>query len=191
MKIDSDWPYYGTVEELLESATFVFVGKITDISFAVMGYTEATGEPYPGNKVNSDLRLETFYSVEAETVYKGNAENLSGFWVMFGVPNYKEEEQLKIMRDRGYDYPEGKIPVLNNYEGYKTGETYLFVLKTTVGNYTGIMNLDQSLYCLSNPDVKTRTYDRPLPFGAEDIVRTFGEDKLAEFTAKYGQNKNN
>ena len=88
-------------------------------------------------------------------------------------------------------YPSGTIPVMRNYEGYKIGETYLFALVTTAGRATHILNLDQSLYCLSNPDVKTRTYNQPLPFGAEDIVRTFGEDKLAEFTAKYGQNKNN
>ncbi len=186
--IEASWPYYGTVKELVDRADLIFIGRITDITFEVLDFTKGIAAD---DSTPKDRRyLHSFYQLEILETYKGNTENVSCFRLLGGVEGYNEEAQYNEMQRGKAKHRGTGIPTyFDRSYGYAIGETYLIALVSFEDSHPGaqpsVLNLDQSLYCLSNPDVKTRTYDRPLPFGAEDIVKAFGEDKLAEFMAKY------
>ena len=180
--MDGDWPSYRSTEELLEKADYVFVAEIADIAFSVLDVGTGTSP----TEETEWKQLYTLYKVDIKTTYKGDTSNIEYFKVMGGLKGYKAEEQLRIAKEGESNWWQEGIFVWAGYNGFAVGEEYLLVLcKGTSGRspYPVIINPWETGYCLSNKTLQVST--TPNNITAEDIVKTFGEDKLAEFTAKY------
>ena len=175
--------HFKTAEELVDYAKTIYIGRVTDIYFEV--WDRETIEPVKKITEGQYRHMYSFYKIEVLDLYKGNEDKESLLGIGSGIKGYKEKEQLKAVKKgkvRGWE--NNSIYVHEGYIGLKEGETYLFVLcKEKEVPFLMPPNLYQFSYCLSDPELKTSNYDNKIT--AEDIVKTFGEDKLAEFTAKY------
>ena len=183
IEIHADWMHYKTAEELVDYAKTIYIGRVTDIYFEVLEW--ATGEPVKEETEDRNRHMFSLYKIEVLDLYKGNEDKASLIGIGCGIKGYKEKEQLEAVKNgKAYDWETNSVFIHEGYIGLKEGETYLFVLNEREEvPFLIPPNLYQFSYCLSDPELKTSYHDNEIT--AEDIVKTFGEDKLAEFTAKY------
>ena len=142
--VHADWPVYQTAEELVNAATNIYTGKITDISFDIIDYK--TGKSDPSNLSESRYRmLYTVYTIEVEKSYKGDNDQTEKLCLMGGVPGFNDEVQYQLARSSGLiDQYEG-IPVLSfKHKKINIGESYLFCTHRSItGNHDYVINPDQ------------------------------------------------
>ena len=182
-EIHADWMHFKTAEELVDYAKTIYIGRVTDIYFEV--WDRETIEPVKEVIEDHGRHLLSFYKIEVLDLYKGNEDKALLLGIDSGIKGYKEKEQLEAVKNgKAYGWEKNSVFIHSGYIGLKEGETYLFVLNEREEvPFLIPPNLYQFSYCLSDPELKTSYPDNELT--AEDIVKTFGEDKLAEFTAKY------
>ncbi len=194
--MNADWPAYFSTQELVHAANVVFTGKITDISFEVLGLnalpaTEETEERH--------RHLHTVYTVETIDQYKGNVEETVQVRIIGGIKDYKTDEQMSVLNETKREMG---IPIVTGSVPYTIGDTYLFVLYQFETGAPTVLNLDQSVYSLNDPFNKQKSgvkaFREPAKYYAEsvdesgsgiisamDIIRTFGEDKWDSFWTKW------
>ena len=135
---NADWPYYDNPEELISVSTNIFEGKITNVLFCVMDM----GKVVNGTKASNKAKLYTVYEIEATKVYKGDEKEKYYISVLGGIPGYKEEEQLKVLKECGMDNFKS-IPVLKNGKQLNVDSSYLFLAVEKEADYLRVPNIDQ------------------------------------------------
>lgn len=190
----ADWHIYDSADNLIDDADIVFTGKIVDIEFQVLDITNSL----PASESTPDYAKElyTIYSVEVAEVYKGEADGNMKVRVMGGMVNYKVEEQLEVMNEGQSFNRELGISIWDEF--YKAqctiDEYYLFVLKQFDTGYPTILNVEQSIYSLTEPTKKhaignsEKVYysgkvdknNNPL-ISAYDVISAFGSNRAKEF----------
>jgi hypothetical protein len=161
----------------------IFVGKVTDISFQVLDLK--TGAP-PTEKTEERYRfLNTIYEIDISTVYMGEPRE-SAIRMDGGVKGYKEEEQIRLIKDESA-WPNDGIPILEwGTAEIEIGETYLFVAGQFDIGLPTLINLDQSFYNLRNPFEKHHN-----DITAKDIISALGEDKWDSFWTQWQKDNPN
>ena len=188
---------YFNVEDLTEQADLVIIGRVTNISFAVLDAT--TGFP-PTEKTSEDLRwLNTIYDIDVITSYKGEPPKSVQMKVDGGIRDERVEEQLALIKEMNAWPPEG-IPVEEKMPEMKIGGIYLFTLSQ--GNSELFLNMapQQTVFNLNDPFRKQGVYEMKNPadyysrsigpyesdiISVYDIISAFGEDKWDEFWADW------
>lgn len=199
-KISADWPIYSDAKNLTDNADLVFIGKITDIDFEVLDTSNAL--PVSESTPEHRRELYTIYTVEAITVYKGDVANVSKIRVMGGMVDFAVDTQLEVMKAGKAFAREYGIPIWDDYTKTQCfeGESYLFALRQFDTGYPTILNTDQSIFSLNDPTRKQTVgnntkiyysgdmdeYNNPL-ISASDVIKTYGDDKLKEFTVNWSQ----
>ena len=106
----ADWPVYTGAEELVGAADAVFLGKVTEISFAVLDIRN--GMPVSASTDIGHRSLYTLYALDIQTVYKGNVAGRTHFKVDGGLEGYQEERQVELLRSNGLISQEKIIPLM-------------------------------------------------------------------------------
>ena len=183
----ADWPWYSSPVELIEKADFVFTGKISDISFAVLDSRD--GSPVTNSTPKHNRNLYTLYHVDVIDNYKGVSTKALTFKVMGGLLNYNESAQMKLMKDNDARFADEGIPIWEGYTGYDIGVSYLFVLCASASNYPNLLNIEQSVYPLSGLSAEDITeMSKSSDISPITIVKLFGDDKMSSFIDKIDKN---
>jgi len=150
LEMGGRWPGYEDSSALIEEADVVFIGKIIDISFAVLD--RRSGQYVDEETEERARRLNTLYSIEIISVYKGDVSKITHVKIDSGLKDFRVEEQLKVMEEgKAYDREWG-ISVWNDHPNPQIGETYLFATtQSRNSSFLNIMNLTQSIYRLQDP----------------------------------------
>ena len=184
----ASWPIYSCSEELIDAADAVFLGKVTDISFAVLNVTN--GMPVTDSTDLTARELYTLYKFDILTVYKGDVSGRTHIKVMGGVQNYNEDHQIELLRENGLISQNNTIPIFVNDYGdtidIQVGKTYLFAMSSSENeSLFNIMNMDQSVFKLDSP---TQAPQLQI-FSLKDVLTEFGNDKWEEFYQNWSENK--
>ena len=132
--LNSDYPYYGTLEKAKEAADVIIEGKILSEKTAALDYAETLTDEQendpqmnPGGETDSVRIPYTIYTVEIEQVYKGNVlagESLEVKQVGGIADNihYTEEDAADIEIGSTYimflvTYPDSPASLINPIEG--------------------------------------------------------------------------
>ena len=134
-----DWIGYSTVEKMMQDATNVFEGKLTEISFRVVNFQDVKS-----GKVYS--YLYTFYDFEVSNSYKGENAEIVRMGIYGGMEGYKEAEQYNAMVHGGIYNEKSGIPVLDGYTHPTIGESYLIVGIDLGNDFLDIVNPRLSIY---------------------------------------------
>ena len=184
----ASWPIYSCSEELIDAADAVFLGKVTDISFAVLNVTN--GMPVTDSTDLTARELYTLYKFDILTVYKGDVSGRTHIKVMGGGQNYNEDHQIELLRENGLISQNNTIPIFVNDYGdtidIQVGKTYLFAMSSSENeSLFNIMNMDQSVFKLDSP---TQAPQLQI-FSLKDVLTEFGNDKWEEFYQNWSENK--
>ena len=166
---------FKNVQELVESADIVYIGKVTGISFQMLDLTTAL----PPTKDTEDrhIKLHTIYDIDVEIAYKGYESKQSKIRMLGGIMNYCIEEQLEILKE----YSQEGILVMEEEVNLEIGEIYLVTLcDFGTGIIPTNMFPDQSIYNLHDPFEK-----HTKNITAKDVISTFGQDKWDEFWTQW------
>ncbi len=167
----AQWPYYPTVEKLMEETDIVILGKVTGISFQML---DSRINP-PDEKSNDDYELNTIYDIEVVNSYKGSSSGMIKLRAQGGLRDVYVEEQLASLAE----YAQSTICLMDDMPPIKIGETYLFALHQYEDHIPVLMSVYQSVFELSDPLKK----DEFSCFSVKEIISFFGEDKWKEFCA--------
>lgn len=188
LTMSADWPVYSSANELIEQADIVFTGKVTKITFAILDSTN--GLPVTSETNKQHRNLYTLYHVDVIDEYKGVQDTTVTFMVDGGLYNYNATEQIKLMKDNNARFADEGIPVWDGYAGYAVGDCYLFVLSAVENTYPVLMNIEQSVYPLSEISVKDITdVTQTTDISPKSIIEIFGSDKLSSFIGQLNENK--
>jgi len=201
--LEACYASYRNAQEMIDGRglydTVVFTGKVTGISFQVLDLTTAL--PPTEKTEQENRRLNTRYDVDILTSYGGETSKSIQIIMDGGLKEYRTEEQLKLVKEKDA-WPSDSIPVFEDGPEIKIGETYLFVCAQFEDGSATLINLDQSVYSLSNPFAKntigkeeleepeayyakkTDQYGNAL-ISAKDVISAFGEDKWDTFWAQW------
>ena len=149
--LHADWPYYETTDDLLEMGTDVFEGKLVNIFFNIIDIS--TGKPVEtvNESGRSNLFLHTVYEIETTHIYKGADTEKKYITIIGGIPEYKEKEQLKLMKECSIiDEDENVIAVLPKIKELNVGSSYLFVACDLGTSYLQVPNMDQFAFEINN-----------------------------------------
>ena len=147
----ADWPYYETAEELTDTATDVYIGKVKEISFVIID--RETNEPADINSVQGgeSSALYTVYTVEITDSFKGEKKDEVKIKVNGGLPGYKEDEQYKLQESLGSSI----IPVWDkNLEQLEIGSEYVFCTIHKYGSFEIIPSLYQFAFQIDSANAK-------------------------------------
>jgi len=140
----ADWPYYDSLDTLVDASSNVFEGKISNIYFDIIDLH--TGEPASEESKTSELHLYTIYEVEVNSSYKGINTDKVYIKVIGGMEGYQETTQYsKLCEYDMYDDEIG-IWILDCFEPLTIGKTYLFLTSGQTGPYHKIINNTQFAY---------------------------------------------
>lgn len=185
----ADWPVYTGAEELVGAADAVFLGKVTEISFAVLDIRN--GMPVSASTDIGHRSLYTLYALDIQTVYKGNVAGRTHFKVDGGLEGYQEERQVELLRSNGLISQEKIIPLMMAADGdvmdVQVGKTYLFVMKESSNEALfNIVNMDQTAFELDSPTQAVTGAGGNI--SPQDVISAFGEEKWEEFHQRWSQN---
>ena len=186
--MNADWPAYSSADELVDTADAVFLGKVTDISFAVLDMTN--GMPATESTDLTARELYTLYKFDILTVYKGDVSGRTHIKVPGGLQNYNEDYQTELLVENGMISPNNTESVLVSCScasiDIQVGKTYLFAISSSENeSLFNIMNPNQSAFDLDSP-----TQASPLQvFSLKDVLTEFGNDKWEEFYQNWSENK--
>ena len=97
-----DYFIYHTTEELFDASTYIFEGKITDISAEVLNYQTGKPQRTPiGSSDPDDFSITTVYTVQVTKSYKGNTKMVEH--IVYDGGNWDEllVEQAQALRRAG------------------------------------------------------------------------------------------
>lgn len=185
----ADWPVYMSAEELVGEADAVFLGKVTEISFAVLD--SRNGMPVSASTDIGHRSLYTLYALDIQTVYKGSVVGRTHFKVDGGLEGYQEERQVELLRRNGLISQEKIIPIMTTDSGHgmdvQIGKTYLFVMKESSNEALfNIINMDQAAFGLDSPTQAVTGAGGNI--SPQDVISAIGEEKWEEFHQKWSQN---
>ena len=173
-----DWEVYKSVDELIDAADSVFIGKVTGVDFEALDFSGKTVAE------EEERYLHTCYFVDVITSYKGETDDVVTIKNIGGMVNYEVDKQLTVMNEEKVNNWESeKILVQSDYYKHQcfVGSYYLFVLmRSSSGHYT-ILNSDQSVWDLKMPNKESE-------FGAitaRNIISEFGYKKLKDFDKQW------
>ena len=184
----ASWPIYSCSEELIDAADAVFLGKVTDISFAVLNVTN--GMPATESTDLTARELYTLYKFDILTVYKGDVSGRTHIKVPGGLQNYNEDYQTELLVENGMISPNNTESVLVSCScasiDIQVGKTYLFAMSSSENeSLFNIMNPNQSAFDLDSPTQASRLQ----VFSLKDVLTEFGNDKWEEFYQNWSENK--
>jgi len=195
--VTSGGPPLKNAQALIDRLDVILIGKVTGISFRVEDFS--TKEQREENPERDNSELQTYYTIDVITVYKGTAPASTRIRSLGGVKDYHVEEQYAVMEKAGFSkrIVDGKpaIYIVANNPEIRVGETYLFAVYPDpfVDQCYATIGKAQSAYSLSNPFAKKgnkeRLDDDPAEYSkqienyisAYEIIRTFGQDKWDSF----------
>ena len=183
LSMSADWPVYSSSAELVEQADIVFTGKVTKISFTVLDSTN--GLPVTDSTTKQNRNLYTLYHVDVIDNYKGVYTKKLTFMVSGGLCNYNESTQIQIMKDNDARFADKGIPIWEGNTGYEIGKSYLFLLSAVENTYPVLINIDQSVYPLSEVSMEDITeMSKTTDISPKTIIEIFGADKISSFIDK-------
>ena len=143
--VHGDWIGYSTVEKLMQDATNVFEGKLTEISFRVVDFQDVkTGKVYS--------YLYTIYDFEVTSSYKGENVGTVHVGLFGGMEGYKEAEQYNAMVHGGIYNEKSGIPILDGYTHPTIGESYLIVGIDLGNGFVDVPNPKHFIYSANKSD---------------------------------------
>jgi len=175
----------------------ILIGKVTGISFRVEDISTALNRE---QSPNTDFtELQTYYTIDVITVYKGTAPESTRIRALGGAKDYRVEEQFSVIKTAGFTrHRRGEklaIFIVEDNPDIRVGDVYLFALYPDpfVEQCYSLQGKAQTAYSLSNPFMKKGNKsilnDDPADYGkqiddyisAYEIIRTFGQDKWDSF----------
>lgn len=151
--MQGDWPYYETVEEIIDVSTNIYFGKITDISFEIVDMETGKIDNSATTESNSRM-LYTIYTVEVAESLKGVNSSEIQFGIDGGIVGYQEKKQHELMVAAGL-LPEGQgIPIWWDHPTLSQNETYLFCTRRKGGDFDYVINLAQFAYLQDSDEAK-------------------------------------
>lgn len=169
--ISADWPVYKDVKELTNAGNVIVLGKITDISFEILDRT--TAEPPTSDSETENCYLNTIYSVEVITSYKGNSAETIKVRMLGGLEGVYVKEQIAVLGDKANK----EIPIMDGSPNLEIGQTYLFVLYQYSDTMPTLVNVQQGVYGIDDPLTK----DDHSYVSLKEIISSFGEDNWVAF----------
>lgn len=169
---------YPQEQSLVDASEDVVLGKVTGMSFQILGdkeHTRPDGSTYTG-------QFYTVYDVEVLTSYKGSLSDSICVRMCGGVKDdlYLEEQLLALGERANYGIPVvEEMPVLN------IGETYLFVLNRYYTEIPTVINPVQGVYSISSSideagySIVSSKYR--FKISVKDIISYFGEEQWSAF----------
>ena len=180
--LHADWPYYQNAEALIERADVIFVGRITEIDFAVLN----TANGMPADASTERKFLYTLYKLEIEEVFKGDVTRIKYLKIDGGRKEVNVEKQLRLQRDHGLILEsEASIPILDAspYITEITLDTpFLFVMAASQNpEMLLLLNPDQSIYPLNAPTTPQEG------ISVQAILSELGENVWLDFSKNWGE----
>lgn len=169
--ISADWPVYKDVKELTNAGNIIVLGKITDISFEILDRT--TAKPPTSDSETENCYLNTIYSVEVITAYKGNSAGTIKVRMLGGLEGVYVKEQIAVLGDKANK----GIPIMDGSPNLEIGQTYLFVLYQYSDTMPTLVNVQQGVYGIDDPLAK----DDHSYVSLKEIISSFGEDNWVAF----------
>lgn len=169
--ISADWPVYKDVKELTNAGNIIVLGKITDISFEILDRT--TAKPPTSDSEIENCYLNTIYSVEVITAYKGNSAGTIKVRMLGGLEGVYVKEQIAVLGDKANK----GIPIMDGSPNLEIGQTYLFVLYQYSDTMPTLVNVQQGVYGIDDPLAK----DDHSYVSLKEIISSFGEDNWVAF----------
>ena len=174
--MSASWPWYETAEELMDVSTYVFVARITDISFVV--WDVMTLLPPDEDTEERHRQLHTLYEVEILQTLKGDTSNIVYFWMDGGLQGGRADEQLQIMKEYEVQHHEWRIPVWEDPLGIEVGDVLLIALN----EYLYPINMKQAVLSLDEP---TSYQGANVAFTVRDIISEFGRSAWETFETQW------
>ncbi|MBQ7337669.1 MAG: hypothetical protein IJW40_12000 [Clostridia bacterium] len=196
--VSSDWQVYRDAKSLIEYADLILAGRVTDIGFQILD--TRTALPADEQTPTYAKMLYTIYTVEVLESYQGDATDVIHVRIMGGMVGERTEEQLTLMESEGISGDGRGIPILEDYQKVqcRIGESYLFVLAAFETGVPTILNIDQSIYSLTEPTKENAVGQNPADYygkkrdeygypliSAKDIIVEFGKKEWKEFYEKW------
>ena len=168
---------YDKEQRLVDAAENVVLGKVTGVSFQILGdkiHTRPDGSTYTG-------QFYTVYDVDVLTSYKGSLSDSIRVRMYGGIKDLYLEEQLAALGERA-NYG---IPVVEEMPVLNIGETYLLVLNMYSTEIPTVINPVQGVYAVSSPvdevgHSSVSSKDR-CGISIKDIISYFGEEQWSTF----------
>ena len=178
--MSADWPMYDTPKEVIDAANVVYIGKIVDISFEILNALNAM--PITKDTPEKYRELYTIYHIDIIQSYKGEEKEKTKLRIMGGLRDYHAEEQIELMEQKNANKKDSGIPIWENsrQSTCEIGGTYLFALYQFETGYPTILNLQQSIYSIEEPEAKDQWN-----ISVKELVSEFGSDKREEFEANF------
>jgi len=170
------WPFYESAEELMNASSYVFVARITGISFVVLDVTTAL--PPTENTEDRHRGLNTFYELEIYMTFKGCTLNVTHFWVDGGLRGYRTDEQIRLMEEYQVYNRDWGIPVWESPIYVNVGDVFLLALN----EYFYPLNLSQGILSLDEP---IRYQIGNTAFTAKDVISEFGRSAWDSFESQW------
>ena len=145
--------------------------KITDISFEILDRT--TAKPPTSDSETENCYLNTIYSVEVITAYKGNSAGTIKVRMLGGLEGVYVKEQIAVLGDKANK----GIPIMDGSPNLEIGQTYLFVLYQYSDTMPTLVNVQQGVYGIDDPLAK----DDHSYVSLKEIISSFGEDNWVAF----------
>ena len=196
--LSGDWAIYDNAAELVEYANVVYIGEVSDISFEILDERDAT--PVNDSTPTEYREIYTVYEVNVIESYKGNKSGITKIRLMGGMENYHTETQMELMKQYHVHDENLGIPIWadTNKTKCEIGGKYLFILYEFETGYPTFVNLEQSVFALTDPTRKqtigenaTVYYtgerdERGLPLiSPKDIISEFGAEAWESFSLLY------
>lgn len=177
--ISADWPFYQDTQDLVANSTLVVLGKVTNISFQMLDIR--TARPVTDETEELYRSLNTIYEIDILEQYKGNPLGSSTQVRMIGgLKDVYLDKQVSILDE---DVPKC-IPILDDMPEINVGETYLFMLYQYEDTAPTLLNVDQAIFNLDNPEMEIASS----AISVRDIISYFGESEWQEFQQTYSLN---
>lgn len=169
--ISADWPVYKDVKELTNAGNVIVLGKITNISFEILDRT--TAKPPTSDSETENCYLNTIYSVEVITAYKGISTETIKVRMLGGLEGVYVKEQIAVLGDKANK----GIPIMDGSPNLEIGQTYLFVLYQYSDAMPTLVNVQQGVYGIDDPLAK----DDYSYVSLKEIISSFGKDNWVAF----------
>ena len=167
-----DWPVYESADELIEACDVVAVGTVTNISFQVLD--TRTGKIPEADTEDLYCSLYTIYDIDITKTYKGNSKDAEQIRVIGGFKGAYEAEQLAALGQE-----QATIFVLDGLIEISEGETYLFMLHQYEDTLPTIINVEQSIYSISDAFSDGSKQDGKIT--VQEIISSFGPNEWVKF----------
>ena len=151
--IHPDWPAYSTSESVIEAATNIFSGTVTDISFEIVDMLSGKADRSPDSKSTSRM-IYTIYTVAILDGFKGENKGDVKICKIGGMENYNAKEQYDLLQNSNLWNTYNAIPISDDGRKLIIGDKYLFCIARTGGDFAYIINPTQFAYAIDSNEAK-------------------------------------